>query len=395
MAKLNSRLTAKRPLPPWKQLHHWQGLGLVLLMFPLGFSFILGSAALEQANRQGLPEEGWAEELADNLGNKLSGNSIAKAMQWTGQSIMQWQPQPSQVAEGLDSDKAPQPIVLRRRQRRAIKHEIADLSGQTHQRLAEAIETRANQAIQPSPADIKPAPAFSAASTNLATAPVLQHHLTPDLRHRSTPASAPTTVGKLQHSPEEVANFLAIALGTEFSPNSQPSSIPHIRKWTQDLRIQVYGHPTPTDIATLEQVVAEINHLLGDVELGFVESEPNLEIFFVAEQNFSQYEASYKPVNHGFFWNEAAQGEIQRGRILISTTDINQPERSHLIREELTQSLGLMQDSAADSNSIFFQGWSQTQAYSKQDKQLLTMLYRPDIQPGMDAVAVQRVLLGS
>lgn len=399
MAKENSRVKTQQPIPPWKQLHHWQGVGLVLFMLPLGASFILGSAAIEQANRKGLPEPGWTDELAQNLGSQLSdsfsGTTIAQAVQWTSQGIKQWQPpgiarllnqnlpQGLRVAETLeDSKESPKPISLRRRHRRAITNEIDDLSSQTHQRLGEAMAERADLDSKTSDA-----PNHS---------PNISLSIAPDLRRIPPSSTVPNNeIAQQQYSPAEVESFLAIALGTEFSPNGQTSDIPHIRKWTQDLRIQVHGQPTPTDIATLEQVVAEINDLLGSIELGFVASEPNLEIFFVAEQDFSQYESSYQPVNHGFFWSEAHQGAIQRGRILISTTDINQTERSHLIREELTQSLGLMQDSFTDANSIFFQGWSQTKAYSQQDQQLLQMLYRPDIHPGMNAIAAQRVLLGS
>lgn len=360
-------------------------------MFPLGCSFILGSASLERANRQGLPKAGWTDELAHNIGTRFSGTSLAQVTKWTGQNLQNWRDQgvASLVKQGVElasfstRSETPRQISLRRRQRRAIAPEITKLSQQLHQRLDEAIAVQASHQITPISSTANSAPPF----------PSLNWSLAPDLRQQQQAIS--TLPLAQRYSPSEVANFIAIALGTEFSPNGQTTGIPHIRKWTQDLRIQVHGQPTPTDIATLELVVAEINVLLGEVELGFVESEPNLEIFFVAERNFSQYEASYQPVNHGFFWNEAAQGKIQRGRILISTTDINQTERSHLIREELTQSLGLMQDSLTDANSIFFQGWSQTQAYSLQDQQLLKMLYRPEIHPGMDAIAVQRALLGN
>ena len=65
------------------------------------------------------------------------------------------------------------------------------------------------------------------------------------------------------------------------------------------------------------------------------------EIHFAPESRFALIEPNYVPTNYGFFWtNWNADGEIYWSRVLISTTDVTQQERAHLIREELTQSLG-------------------------------------------------------
>ncbi len=367
MAKLNSK---REIIAPWKQLHHWQGLALVLLMLPLGSSFILGSALLEKANRQGIPEGSWALELGPNFEDWLD-RSIA---QLPGVGASHSAKQIASLAN------APQLLPLKRRQRRAVAAELKTLSHQVQQRL--------EIAIAPSPETPQSSTPHKGRPQTLTT-PV------PDLRQRPTSPSATAASPIRQYSPDVISDFFAIALGTEFSPTGQTISRPHIRKWVQNLRIQVNGFPTVKDLETLEQVVAEINDLLGTVELGFVEQDPNLEIFFVAERDFSRFEASYQPVNHGFFASESHQGEIQRGRILISTTGIGQGERSHLIREELTQSLGLMQDSFRDATSIFYQGWSKTQQYSALDRQLLQLLYSPEIKPGMDESALRRVLPGT
>ena len=50
-------------------------------------------------------------------------------------------------------------------------------------------------------------------------------------------------------------------------------------------------------------------------------------------------------------------------------------ERKHLLREELTQILGLCNDSYQFENSIFYQGWTDTTEYAEIDKELITMLY--------------------
>jgi hypothetical protein len=50
-------------------------------------------------------------------------------------------------------------------------------------------------------------------------------------------------------------------------------------------------------------------------------------------------------------------------------------EQKHLLREELTQSLGLVNDSWKYKNSIFYQGWTTTTEYSDIDRELIDILY--------------------
>ncbi len=120
---------------------------------------------------------------------------------------------------------------------------------------------------------------------------------------------------------------------------------------------------------------------------------PNFDIFFVPESQFSRYEPSYLPTNYGFFWAWSdEQGYLRKAKVLISSNSISQRERSHLIREELTQALGLMQDSFSHKDSIFYQDWTATTQFSGLDQQLIQMLYRSDILPGMSQRQALKVL---
>ena len=47
----------------------------------------------------------------------------------------------------------------------------------------------------------------------------------------------------------------------------------------------------------------------------------------------------------------------------------------HLLREELTQSLGLFNDSWDYPESIFYQAWTTTTEYAPIDSELIDMLY--------------------
>ncbi len=182
--------------------------------------------------------------------------------------------------------------------------------------------------------------------------------------------------------------FLEIALGSEFS--STPA---RIHKWSGHVRIQHLGHPTEEDLKTLSTVIAEVNQLTqGEIHLSIVNETPNITIRFAPESQFSDYEPNYRPTNYGFFWTWWNNQVITRANILIATDRfITAQERSHLIREELTQSLGLMQDSWHYPDSLFYQDWTATTQYSAMDKALIRMLYQPTVKSGMtrdQAIAV-------
>ncbi|MBD1805645.1 DUF2927 domain-containing protein [Microcoleus sp. FACHB-SPT15] len=189
------------------------------------------------------------------------------------------------------------------------------------------------------------------------------------------------------YTPAQINYFFEIALGSEFG-----SSNPTIKKWDRDIKIKVNGSPTAEDLKTLQTVLDEINTLTNSIKLQIDAKNPNLEIYFVPESQFAQYEPNYSPVNYGFFWTDWDNDAIYNSRVLISTIGLTQKERSHLIREELTQSLGLMKDSYIYQESIFYQGWTDVTDYSDLDKAVIQMLTLPEIRPGMTKSQVLEVL---
>ena len=186
---------------------------------------------------------------------------------------------------------------------------------------------------------------------------------------------APDTV----YSQEAIDYFAEVALGAEFGDGSQ-----RIRKWASDVRVEVRGNPTEADEAALNQVLSDLNALISGIEVRRVEASPDVTIHFAPESEFSSLEPNYVPVNLGFFWvNWRSSGEIFRANILITTEGVTPQERAHLIREELTQSLGLMRDSNRYPESIFFQGWTDVTRYTDLDKAVIEILYRPEIRLNM------------
>lgn len=193
------------------------------------------------------------------------------------------------------------------------------------------------------------------------------------------------------YTEEEIDYFLEIALGTEYGDVQ-----PVIRKWRQDLKIKLMGTPSDTDMKTLDDVLKELNGIIDGVSLWEVEGQPNVEIHFLPEEEFSQIEPNYVPLNYGFFWVQwNGDGELTFTRILIATDElITQTVRSHLLREELTQSLGLMRDSNRYRDSIFYQGFTNTTSYSEIDKVVIEILYLDEIRTNMTEAEVRQVLSG-
>ncbi len=189
---------------------------------------------------------------------------------------------------------------------------------------------------------------------------------------------------------EQLEYFLDIALESEFG--SRDNSV---IKWTKDLKIKIFGSPTSQDIETVEEVVNELTDIVGTaIQMEIVESYPNVEIYFVPPSDYHIYEPKSSPASMGYVWCSYDEYEIYEATILISSKVMSQSLRSHLIREELTQSLGLLNDTwqYERQDSIFYEGSSDTTWYSEIDKIIIAMLYNQHIAPGMNEEEIQLVL---
>lgn len=190
------------------------------------------------------------------------------------------------------------------------------------------------------------------------------------------------------YSQKELDYFIEIAFGAEWKETDYP-----IRKWKDPIRISVFGKPTKKDWESLKDVVSDINHLQTTVHLELVNKNPNVSIYYVPLNKFSKYVENPRPDNWGLFyywWDR--NYNIYTAKVLISTDRPTQVERSHLIREELTQALGLTRDSWKYDNSIFYQGWTRTTKFATIDHTLIQLLYDKRIKAGMSIGEVKNAL---
>ena len=258
-------------------------------------------------------------------------------------------------------------------------------------------------AIQSPPVDTLPTVALRSLSASSTRSPELAGELPPIVEDNPLAGRQvePTSVKPLgspiksagkfagpSYSQEAIDYLTEVGFGVEYGSSSTV-----LHKWTEDVNLRIYGSPTLADIATLTQVVSELNELISGIELTLNDGPGDVEVHFALESQFQSIEPHYIPVNYGFFrvwWDH--EGAIYRGRILVSSEGITQPERSHLIREEVTQSLGLFRDSWNYPDSIFYQGWTATGEYASIDGPTIRLLYQPQLLPGMTKLEVHNLL---
>lgn len=206
-----------------------------------------------------------------------------------------------------------------------------------------------------------------------------------------------------QESPEGPENeltafqeyFLEVAFGSEFS-----SGYTNLRKWGEEIRIYVPDTSHEELMEELNKVIDELNNYSDEINLKQVseQSESNYIVYFGdADTYVSEYEPNaedHVDQNYALFWIYwHSNYEIYEGSMYIDvfrTDNINC--QKHLLREELTQSLGLMNDSDKYSDSIFYGEWTCNTSYSEMDEKVIETFQSSDIEAGMVREEVINVL---
>ncbi|WKN41739.1 DUF2927 domain-containing protein [Tunicatimonas pelagia] len=199
-------------------------------------------------------------------------------------------------------------------------------------------------------------------------------------------ASPQSSIKKPQLTAEQ-QYFLKISLGGELA-----NIPPVVKKWNQDIRIFVVDTTYTELMQELNQIIAEINDLSTTISLNLVatRTESNYLIYFGDAQTYAtEYEPAAAPLveeNWGIFWIYWNAGySINRGSMYVDTERTESLVcQKHLLREELTQSLGLMQDTNDFLASIFYQPWTCTPRYADIDEQLIRWQLSEEIKTGMN-----------
>lgn len=189
--------------------------------------------------------------------------------------------------------------------------------------------------------------------------------------------------------------FLEVSLQNEFGSSSNV-----IKKWVSDIKIFLPDTSYHDLNNELDNIIAELNDLSGTIKIYRVhnQAEANFIAFFGNGTTYAaQYEpnaANYVNANWGLvwiYWN--SRYEIYKGSIYVDVFRTQEQAcQRHLLREELTQGLGLLNDSDRYPQSIFYQPWTCTTDYAEIDKKLIQYHLNPLIKPGMTRAQVIEIL---
>ena len=189
-----------------------------------------------------------------------------------------------------------------------------------------------------------------------------------------------------------------------------------IRKWAkQKIYVKIHDYDvikeTQAELITeLENIVAEINILSTDTKLYLQDIEKdlpsvanNMTIYLTDANTFVNkskekhgfelkshvFDENQKVKNQGLFWFKfKPTNYISEAVVWANTALSNKNCQKHLLREELTQSLGMTNDldddmlESKDKNSIFNQKYQCDPMYNELDKRIISTFLSPIIKVG-------------
>lgn len=191
-----------------------------------------------------------------------------------------------------------------------------------------------------------------------------------------------------------IGYFIDISFGSEFGDQTRVS-----KKWNDSMKIFIEGIADETMISELDNIISELNSYFTDgFEMILVDTkdESNFEIFFGTAKSYADkhpFLTELIKANKGlftFFYDE--EFNIHKGHMYVDTERSLIDEQKHILREELTQALGLGNDIPYYPNSIFYKDESKIDTYSELDVYVIKLLYHPAIVAGLGEESIQNVL---
>lgn len=187
--------------------------------------------------------------------------------------------------------------------------------------------------------------------------------------------------------------FCKITLENEFNKKKT-----FCKKWENNIKIYVFFQEYIEQLDfELESIINEINSMSDTIKLIRInnKNDANLEIFLCSHKMYKKIspKSQWDKIDNNYglvtiFFDK--KFVINRATLYV---DIYRTKKlkcqKHLLREELTQSLGLINDIYMD-NSIFNQKWECTDNYTYFDKLIIKFFLSKHIKPGMNQEDIQK-----
>ena len=168
-----------------------------------------------------------------------------------------------------------------------------------------------------------------------------------------------------------------------------------IRKWNESLRISTLGTLSNEDSIALTQAVEELIPLIAPLQVTLTDRDPNVEVYFSPATDLPKYEPNYESGSEGNYWCWwSSTGAINRCRIVIATDLLSGAKRRRALRTFLLGALGFMGSRPERGEDSLFDPTSELggDAFSPLDQDLVRLLYRGEIYPGMSLRTARSVL---
>ncbi|MEV4343902.1 DUF2927 domain-containing protein [Actinoplanes sp. NPDC049596] len=225
-------------------------------------------------------------------------------------------------------------------------------------------------------------------------APEASVSVTATTKPASTPRPSPSKVVKPKISQAALNYFFAVALGTGDGNRGNV-----VNRWTDELvAVRVHGF-TDAGRSCLDKTIADFNALTRSNDLRLGDGPGDVEIYIAPISKFKSIVPAYDYAEDDaayYTTTWAGEHQISKATILIRSDRSTAAERCRLIRGELTEVMGLSEESAQHPDSIFYSEYSDAPSrYSALDKAIIRLMYDGAIQPGDSRHAVEgKVTIG-
>ena len=180
-----------------------------------------------------------------------------------------------------------------------------------------------------------------------------------------------------KYTSEEVSYFNEVVY--DGIDGGKPVHSNYVMKYTEDVKIYMEGHQPSYIVEELNRVVDELNDIINPIEVYVVnnKSDANLIVTIGSAASAAQQYEVWRNVDLSKYRGRVViDGKGNYANVLLNTDNIESVDRAKcILREEVTQGLGLIHDSMTYPESIFYDGATIKTEYAPIDRVLIDILY--------------------
>ena len=152
-------------------------------------------------------------------------------------------------------------------------------------------------------------------------------------------------------------------------------------KFEKDVYIIIQGDCDEELKSELIKIIGELNELINPINFYITNdiTVANVRVYFGSPSDYKKINPfciNLIDSSWGLAFMFPKYNQLDMSLAFVDTERTsNNSQRKHILREEITQSLGFGNDSYRYPESIFYQGWTEVHEYSDIDKEVIKMLY--------------------